>query len=58
MWWKHLSINARSLRNFFHLRLTSNAEPEIRRLATILLGIVTSVTPSLFEDIYHEEVKK
>lgn len=55
---KYLCINARSLRNFFHLRLASNAEWEIRRLAEIILGIVTGVTPSLFEDIYHEEVSK
>jgi thymidylate synthase (FAD) len=53
MWW----VNCRALRNFFNLRLAPDAEWEIRRLATIILGIVTGVTPSLFEDIYHEAVR-
>jgi thymidylate synthase (FAD) len=43
--------NARALRDFFRLRLDPAAEPEIRRLAFILLDIVSTATPSLFEDI-------
>ena len=46
-WW----INARALRSFFQLRLASNAEWEIRRIAFLILDSVMSVTPSLFEDI-------
>lgn len=52
-WW----INARALRDFFRLRLDPAAEPEIRRLAFMLLDIVSTATPSLFEDIV-EKFKK
>ena len=43
--------NARALRDFFRLRLDPAAEEEIRRLAFMLLDIVYTATPSLFEDI-------
>jgi thymidylate synthase (FAD) len=46
-WW----INARALRDFFRLRLAPDAEWEIRRLAFMLLDIVSTETPSLFQDI-------
>ena len=49
-WW----INARALRDFLRLRLAPDAEGEIRRLAAILLNIVYTATPSLFEDIVEE----
>jgi thymidylate synthase (FAD) len=49
--------NARALRDFFRLRLDPAAEEEIRRLAFILLDIVFTATPSLFEDIV-EKFKK
>lgn len=49
--------NARALRDFFRLRLDPAAEEEIRRLAFMLLGIVYTATPSLFEDIV-EKFKK
>lgn len=45
-WW----VNARALRDFFRLRLASDAEWEIKRLAVAILSIVKAVTPSLFED--------
>jgi thymidylate synthase (FAD) len=51
---KYISINARSLMNFFRLRLSSDAEWEIRRLALLILDIVYKETPSLFEDIYEK----
>ena len=47
---KYISINARSLTNFFRLRLAADAEWEIRRLAVAVLSIVKAVTPSLFGD--------
>lgn len=50
IWW----INARAMRDFLKLRLPANAESEIRRLAHMLLDIVYSLTPSLFEDIYEK----
>ncbi len=53
IWW----INARSLRNFFNLRLHESAEQEIRRLAFMLLFIVMEITPSLFLDLAHQHVK-
>jgi thymidylate synthase (FAD) len=49
-WW----INARALRDFFRLRLAKDAEWEIRRIAVMLLDIVSTETPSLFEDIAEE----
>jgi len=52
-WW----INARALRDFFKLRLDAAAEWEVRRLAFMLLDIVYTATPSLFEDIV-EKFKK
>lgn len=47
IWW----INARALRDFLRLRLHPTAEAEIRRLATMIHGIVSKITPTLFEDI-------
>jgi thymidylate synthase (FAD) len=49
-WW----FNCRALRNFLQLRLTPEAEPEIRRLAYLLLDTVLVATPSLFQDIAEE----
>lgn len=51
---KAWSINARSLRNFFQLRLHNSAESEIRRLAQMILDQVMQITPTLFEDIKRE----
>lgn len=51
---KAWSINARSLRNFFQLRLHKTAESEIRRLAQMILDQVMQITPTLFEDIKRE----
>ena len=47
IWW----VNARALRDFLRLRLHPTAESEIRRLATMIHGIVSKITPTLFEDI-------
>jgi len=51
-WW----INARALRDLFRLRLDPAAEWEIRRVSFILLDIVYTITPSLFQDIYEKYV--
>lgn len=47
IWW----VNARALRDFLQLRLHPTAESEIRRLAIMIHGIVSKITPTLFEDI-------
>ena len=49
VWW----INARALRDFLALRLHHSAEFEIRRLAGMVLIIVSKVTPNLFYDIHN-----
>lgn len=46
IWW----INARALRDFLKLRLHANAEAEIQRLSSIILNLVTKITPTLFSD--------
>jgi len=43
-------INARALRDFLRLRLASDSEWEIRRLAWMLFDIVKPMLPSLFYD--------
>lgn len=44
-----VTMNARSLRNFFSLRCCSRAQWEIRELAKEMLKIVSIVAPALFE---------
>lgn len=43
--------NARALREFFKLRLAPHAEWEIRRLANILMKLVYTNAPSVYEDL-------
>ena len=43
-----MSINARSLKNFFELRLDSHAQWEIRALAAMMHDIVSAIAPNLF----------
>lgn len=43
-----VTMNARSLRNFFHHRCCSRAQWEIRTLADEMLRLVTEVSPALF----------
>lgn len=50
-------INARALRHFFELRLTSHAEWEIRRLAYTMFNIVVDSCPSIFKDLV-EKISK
>ncbi len=46
-----VTMNARSLRNFFHLRMARGAQWEIRKLATKMFDLVHDVAPELFEDL-------
>ncbi|MEG1997756.1 MAG: FAD-dependent thymidylate synthase, partial [Clostridiales bacterium] len=43
-----LTMNARSLHNFFRLRCCSRAQWEIRQMAYLMLGEVKQVAPALF----------
>lgn len=45
-----MTMNARSLRNFFTLRCCTRAQWEIRELAWRMLDLVQAVAPSLFAD--------
>ena len=43
-----VTMNARSLQNFFHLRCCSRAQWEIRQLAEEMLRLVYPVAPHIF----------
>ena len=43
-----VTMNARSLQNFFHLRCCSRAQWEIRELAEKMFGLVYPVAPHIF----------
>lgn len=45
-----VTMNARSLHNFFNLRCCNRAQWEIRQLAWEMLRLVRSVAPTLFRD--------
>lgn len=45
-----VTMNARELRHFFHLRCCTRAQWEIRELANKMLELVKEVAPILFED--------
>ncbi len=45
------TFNARSLRNFFRVRLEKHAQWEIRTLAGKMYDLVREVAPALFEDL-------
>ncbi|MFQ6127875.1 MAG: FAD-dependent thymidylate synthase [Thermoplasmata archaeon] len=49
-----VTMNARSLRNFFRLRFARDAQWEIRRLASKMFDLVYGVAPELFEDLKEE----
>jgi thymidylate synthase (FAD) len=51
---RHMWLNAREARHIFKQRLAPDAEPEIRRLAFLMLEVLSQATPSLFEDICEE----
>lgn len=46
-----VTMNARSLRNFFHLRMARGAQWEIRKLAAKMFDLVHDAAPELFEDL-------
>jgi thymidylate synthase (FAD) len=43
-----MTANARALRHFVEYRGAADAEPEIRRVAVAVLGIMQSEAPSLW----------
>ena len=45
-----VTMNARSLRNFFKVRVCNRAQWEIRELATKMLAICKEVSPTIFEN--------
>lgn len=45
-----LTMNVRSLYNFFNLRCCERAQTEIRQLAYLMLNEVKKVAPNLFEN--------
>ncbi len=45
-----VTANARALRHFLEQRGSAFAEPEIRKLATVLLGVLVADSPNLFGD--------
>jgi thymidylate synthase (FAD) len=45
-----VTSNARALRHFIELRGSEHAEPEIRKLAVALLGVMQRESPSIFGD--------
>jgi thymidylate synthase (FAD) len=49
------TANFRSLRNFLKLRCSKRAQPEIRKMAYIMLDKLIEIAPSCFEDLKQEE---
>jgi thymidylate synthase (FAD) len=45
-----VTANARALRHFFEQRGSRHAEPEIRKLATAILDVLSPLAPNLFGD--------
>jgi len=45
-----VTVNARALRHFLEQRGSCHAEPEIRKLANVMLDIVQADSPNLFSD--------
>lgn len=50
-----LTMNARAIRNILEQRGSKHAEPEIRRFAGVLLGIMQKESPNLFGDYKVED---
>jgi thymidylate synthase (FAD) len=51
-----VTANARELRHFVELRGSEGAEPEIRKLAVAILGIMQRESPSMFSDFTLEKL--
>ena len=49
------TANFRALRNFLKLRCSKRAQPEIRKMAYIMLDKLIEIAPSCFEDLKQEE---
>lgn len=49
-----MTMNFRALRNFLKLRCSKRAQPEIRKLAYIILDKVCEIAPSCFADLKDE----
>ena len=53
-----VTMNFRSLRNFFEQRLSKKAQREIRMFAEEMLSCVMKIAPSVFDDIWKEYYKE
>lgn len=51
-----VTVNARALRHFLEMRGSRHAEPEIRKLAVKILGVLQKEAPNLFGDYLHYEL--
>ena len=49
------TANFRALRNFLKLRCSKRAQPEIRKMAYMMLDKLIEIAPSCFEDLKQEE---
>lgn len=49
------TANARALRHFLELRGSIHAEPEIRRMAVLMLDLLKVAAPTIFMDFYVDE---
>jgi thymidylate synthase (FAD) len=49
-----ITMNARTLRHFFELRCSQDAQWEIREMADSMLEICNSVYPIFFQDVYQK----
>ena len=49
-----VTMNFRALRNFFKLRCSVRAQPEIRKMAYMMLDEAIKIAPSCFEDLKDE----
>lgn len=49
-----VTMNFRSWRNFLKLRCSKRAQPEIRKLAYVILDKLVEIAPSCFEDLKDE----
>jgi thymidylate synthase (FAD) len=50
-----VTMNFRAMRNFLQLRCSKRAQPEIRKMAYMMLDKLIEIAPSVFEDLKVEE---
>lgn len=50
-----MTYDFRAWRNFLKLRLSKRAQPEIRKLAKMILDELVKIAPSCFDDLLNEK---